>query len=425
MSGTGGLLVIYSDELENNGYITANGNGSTSGTGGGAGGGSINIFYNTIIARNIEQAIGGPSGRGSGRGGNGTVTIGNITTSSFADYQVGDEQTSGGNATPTPEIVGLIPPMTSNTTTSSTTIQAGVASGNDEESGHPSYYAFDGNNSTHTRSGIRANAGDYVQYMFSSDVILTRVYTLGFRVWANEGAMVDDALRPSVAFKRAIYIKNGEGDWERIYVDSELATQEASSILDYTLTTPREITGIRFQIEEANSNAYDLNIAIAQCYGYEVVHDIANGTALFNEGTINTGFVGEFVVQPSTTRGKSGVAPTLTLEDNYMSLQLSGGNQAAGDLTTSNNIDFSQYHYLFISYVGSLSRYSDASEVIVANINGNSCSTIKKLVYTNAINEVKTIKVDLTKVQNLNNVIIGLQAHNATARIYIYKMWLE
>ena len=80
-NGTGGLLIIYADTLDNNGYLTAKGaNGGANGTnhscrGGSSGGGSINVFYTSLInqgnynvnggSTNRRDAIGGPGGLGT------------------------------------------------------------------------------------------------------------------------------------------------------------------------------------------------------------------------------------------------------------------------------------------------------------------------------------------------------------------------
>lgn len=82
--GTGGLLIIFSNRLINNGRIESNGsngghvNGQSGGCGGGgSGGGSVNIFYHSTID-GIENCFsnGGNGGaiRG-GDGGNGSITI--------------------------------------------------------------------------------------------------------------------------------------------------------------------------------------------------------------------------------------------------------------------------------------------------------------------------------------------------------------
>jgi len=73
-NGTGGLLMIYTNDLYNNGEITANGmnGGSGRAPGGSSGGGSINIFANLIKERGSVTANGGTVG---GLGGNGSVTI--------------------------------------------------------------------------------------------------------------------------------------------------------------------------------------------------------------------------------------------------------------------------------------------------------------------------------------------------------------
>ncbi|MBO5478752.1 MAG: cadherin-like beta sandwich domain-containing protein [Clostridia bacterium] len=90
--GTGGLLVIYTQNLANSGSISSNGsaggivtgNGGCSAGGAGSGGGSVNIFAKTINNTNTIQALGGTKGTGSGTsggaGGEGTVTFTKVGT---------------------------------------------------------------------------------------------------------------------------------------------------------------------------------------------------------------------------------------------------------------------------------------------------------------------------------------------------------
>lgn len=85
-SGTGGLLIIFASELENNNEITAKGvsaNPPTTGTyrhtGAASGGGSINIFLkgdsNKMGTINADGGL--PNG------GKGCISIGNIATGSY------------------------------------------------------------------------------------------------------------------------------------------------------------------------------------------------------------------------------------------------------------------------------------------------------------------------------------------------------
>lgn len=81
-NGTGGLLVLYANEYENNGLIRANGTDSSVGGKGGhgsSGGGSMNIFYTANIIKGIVEAKGGLIG---GAGGAGTVTYTQISLTS-------------------------------------------------------------------------------------------------------------------------------------------------------------------------------------------------------------------------------------------------------------------------------------------------------------------------------------------------------
>ncbi len=84
-NGTGGLLIIKADIINNLGRIKSNGsNGAnTSYSGGSSGGGSINIFYsNRATNKGLYDLKGGTTSNG-GAGGNGTITIGNISTGTF------------------------------------------------------------------------------------------------------------------------------------------------------------------------------------------------------------------------------------------------------------------------------------------------------------------------------------------------------
>ena len=76
-NGTGGLLILYADNLYNNNLITADGVDSTNVwvSGGASGGGSVNIFANTVVAKGIITADGGKGYYYAGPGGNGSVSI--------------------------------------------------------------------------------------------------------------------------------------------------------------------------------------------------------------------------------------------------------------------------------------------------------------------------------------------------------------
>ncbi len=73
-SGTGGLLIIYSDSLDNKGEIDSKGTDSN-GSGGASGGGSVNIFYKELIEQGNIKATGGNGGSLGGSGGDGSVTM--------------------------------------------------------------------------------------------------------------------------------------------------------------------------------------------------------------------------------------------------------------------------------------------------------------------------------------------------------------
>lgn len=92
-NGTGGLLIIYSKYIENKGQIFSNGSSggqvtqsqAYSASGGNSGGGSINIFYKDKI-NNIGDILangGSIKGKGAAKGGDGSITIGSISTGTF------------------------------------------------------------------------------------------------------------------------------------------------------------------------------------------------------------------------------------------------------------------------------------------------------------------------------------------------------
>ena len=84
--GTGGLLIVMSDNCYNLGYIYSQGSsgGINGSIGGSSGGGTINVFYKRQYnGDGIINANGGRYGN-VGAGGNGSVTIGNISSGTFA-----------------------------------------------------------------------------------------------------------------------------------------------------------------------------------------------------------------------------------------------------------------------------------------------------------------------------------------------------
>ena len=93
-TGTGGLLILYGNSIQNRGTISSNGAVGGAGTyagGGSSGGGSINIFYTESITRGTISAAGGSvsgvigylSYRG-GAGGSGCISIGNILEGTYS-----------------------------------------------------------------------------------------------------------------------------------------------------------------------------------------------------------------------------------------------------------------------------------------------------------------------------------------------------
>lgn len=87
MNGTGGLLIVYANNMNNIGKLVSCGVGAAEckgATGGSSGGGSINVFYknNEENIKGKYTVTGGSSGNG-GAGGNGTVTTGNISSGTF------------------------------------------------------------------------------------------------------------------------------------------------------------------------------------------------------------------------------------------------------------------------------------------------------------------------------------------------------
>ena len=99
--GSGGLLIMYANNIVNNSKITSNGSNGVNKTevdspGGSSGGGSINIFYENNCENDGEiTAVGGEAvqtniksaKRKGGKGGNGTVTIGRILEGTFVKDQ--------------------------------------------------------------------------------------------------------------------------------------------------------------------------------------------------------------------------------------------------------------------------------------------------------------------------------------------------
>ena len=100
-TGTGGLLVIYSNQMINNGNITSNGSAGGGGTapGGSSGGGSINIFAGNSYVNNGSMSTTGPITGNGGQGGTGTITAGYIYQNDYVDiYPVVSFSINGGSS---------------------------------------------------------------------------------------------------------------------------------------------------------------------------------------------------------------------------------------------------------------------------------------------------------------------------------------
>ena len=88
-NGTGGLLIIYANEYNSTGTISASGQDAVcaynqyKGCGGSSGGGSINIFYNLLTASGTVNANAGACSSNPARGGNGTANAGSIASGTY------------------------------------------------------------------------------------------------------------------------------------------------------------------------------------------------------------------------------------------------------------------------------------------------------------------------------------------------------
>ena len=89
-NGTGGLLIIYGENINNNNIIKSNGSNGGKATsndniasGGSSGAGSINIFYKDTIKGKENILVRGGKMNNGGAGGDGTVTIGKILNGTF------------------------------------------------------------------------------------------------------------------------------------------------------------------------------------------------------------------------------------------------------------------------------------------------------------------------------------------------------
>ena len=95
-TGTGGLLILYTDNLNNTGSIVSNGvSGGTGRVGGGSsGGGSVNIFARNVESEGTQAANGGVAAGSTkgGAGGTGTVTFKNVDLTPAPRYYLNYDQ---------------------------------------------------------------------------------------------------------------------------------------------------------------------------------------------------------------------------------------------------------------------------------------------------------------------------------------------
>lgn len=91
MMAHGGLLILFSNQFNNEGTIEANGVDNTNQhdiQGGSSGGGSINIFYEKLIANQSCIAKGGETIYAGGAGGSGSISMGSIASGNYVEENI-------------------------------------------------------------------------------------------------------------------------------------------------------------------------------------------------------------------------------------------------------------------------------------------------------------------------------------------------
>lgn len=153
-------------------------------------------------------------------------------------------------------------------------------------------------------------------------------------------------------------------------------------------------------------------------------------TYLYNNGDECVDITGGWKAEAIGAGSYTNVIPTLNtkVDSNHLNAQVtrsSSSGKSGGSITISNQIDYTEYKYIKIIYTASLTRYKSDVTVDLTS-NPISSKLFTKLCYNNAISSKTKISIDISQIEELNNIYIYLQAGaKTTANLNIYELWLE
>ncbi len=151
-------------------------------------------------------------------------------------------------------------------------------------------------------------------------------------------------------------------------------------------------------------------------------------TYLYNNGDKCESITGGWKAEAIGYGGVSSyVIPTLTFNNNNVQMSVNSSySTQGGSLLINNDIDYSQYKKIGITYTATLGRYSDSSEVGILGKTGN-YNEILRLCYTQPIAQKTSEIIDISKIDNFNGFAIYVQSYSkdGQANCNIYEVWLE
>lgn len=143
-----------------------------------------------------------------------------------------------------------------------------------------------------------------------------------------------------------------------------------------------------------------------------------------DECTLLTGGWNAIGILKNNTTAK---APTITMNNNSMNLYLLSSDRfQTGGAIPKNKIQYKNYKKMFIKYTATLGQYNASSGIWIQQ-NPDNVQHIESLCYTKAINSITTIEIDLSSIEEVNDIFISMQSakDDGAAICNINQIWLE
>ena len=148
---------------------------------------------------------------------------------------------------------------------------------------------------------------------------------------------------------------------------------------------------------------------------------------LFKEGRDCTEITGGWKgVKVSDDGNVNKVEPVITVNENgCMNISVTPiSGKAGGGVLVNNKIDYKKYKELCIEADATLAEYGESS-IVSFYINTSNPKEVQRICFYQPIKEKTVFRLDITKINEIQDIFIYIQARNGKASCNIYNVWLE